>query len=178
MKRAIFISLFLIGIRCAANGQDNVSKQEIIGQLRDLRTTIFKVSSGDNFFQQYRNKCRSIINGAIINIDSHENSFPYAYQQSIGGLIRLAQQMSTNASVEQDREIRLIYTDLMLKFGSGESNINAGEFVRLITVVVYATKGAQAANYLRVNYCPVGYDADYQHPCYQFTKLTSRLLTK
>jgi hypothetical protein len=174
IKITLLFLLFIIILVPAAYSQTSVPKEQILSELQSLRVAILETNSTDNDFRTYQNQCRTMISGARVLIDSHDNSFPLVYLESLQSLTHLANQMVSAGPAEQNKFIRLILTDLSLKFKTSENDLAPGQLVSLINVTVAVTKsnGKPAMN-LRVKYCPIGYDPDYQHPTHIFITLTS-----
>src|SRR6185312_8516358 len=114
MIRSALVLIFLTSLLFRANAQSDVDKQQIIGQLRRLRNAM-SVGSVDVSFEQYQNKCRALLNAAILKIDSRENGFPYQYLNSLSVLNALARRMPDVSAAEKNKVIRLLYADLVLK---------------------------------------------------------------
>ena len=173
MRRFYLLCIILLTIVFSANAQDIVDKQKIIKQLQLLRNSIAKPKSTDVQFLQNQNSCRTIINDAIINIDSRDKDFPIQYLDALISLTRFSDGLLTANSENRSRNLQAIKKDLIIKFNSGEQKLNSGEITRLVQMSVFTYQKGRPANSLRVNYSALGNFTNYLSPDHQFTRLTS-----
>src|SRR3954465_2684469 len=94
MTRFCLMLLPLFTWLMPAVSQNIVSKQDVIKELQTLRNAISATKSADIYFTKNQNSCRTIINDAIINIDSRYDGFPGRYLESLKSLTGVANDLS------------------------------------------------------------------------------------
>jgi len=171
MRKTLFATLFFIS-SLSSFGQA-VVKDQVIGELRNLRNELSTFNEGTDLFKPQLKYCNNTINDAILIIDGKNETFPLNYLQSLSQLTKLAKELSKADTSRQRTLVNVIAVNLKLKFKYRSAQLSTSSYVSSVDVSVTVKGAPKEVNNLRVKYSCTGYHVDFNKPDGQFSALTS-----
>lgn len=176
---SLFITLFIVISAFASDPviHDDKNKLTVIARLKQLRNSLEEITdsgagSSENL-SELTGLCRTILNDAIIRIETSSADFPDDYVTSLDNLIGFGKIIAESDYHKREEMTRILLKDLQLKFKPSVGSISTEVFAQLATTTIITKSSQGEAKNLRVRYAPLGYSVDFTKDSQTFPKLTS-----
>lgn len=171
--RWVVLLMLSVGLCECASARQTVSKDSIINKLRQVRSNLSTLKIVSASIKDKTKDNLLLINDIIRQLREYKRDYPAPYNIALNSLVQVSKTLKDQDSTTQLNILTVLYRDIRLKFTPKANQLDDQLFAELTPVKVITLRQGKEIRYLRVRYCPLGFQVDFKQPANSFQRLSS-----